>query len=424
MSRKSSLSRRLFRAMLLIGVINVAITLFVSEIIYEDLEEASLNIGLAAERAYFEERIAGDQVSSWTSALVIVLFVPEAATDVEIPSLFRGRPIPYADEVDIEDKTYLISIARTESAPGVLYLAQDITLLERQEESFQQVTFILFALSMLAISLALAKLGSARIIRPLQTLSEQIKTIRPDSSLKRIPAQYADEELNEIARVLNEMLKELDTYVRREKALVSLASHELRTPIAVISGALDVIDQRAPDNPANRRTLDRIRQATDKMHADVDALLKLAHRSSGQDKPGVVDLGLCVHRVKQELENSTPEYAGRVEHTVTREPATIEADQTLVHMLLRNLVQNALRHTRGCVYVSIDNDRLSVSDTGEGLPSHVRAKLDSDADELTVPEEGLGLFIVRLICERLNWQTRVQRSGATGTQIDILFQLG
>lgn len=407
--------------MVLIGVVNVAITLFVTDIIYEDIEEANLNIGLAAERAYFEERIAGEELNSWRSALVTVLFVPEDATNVKLPALFHGRPIPYADEVEIGDKTYVISIAPTESVSGVLYLAQDITLLEDQEKSFQEVTFIIFALSMLAVSLILAKLGSARIIRPLHSLSSRIKAIRPDSSFKRVPAHYADEELNEIAGVLNNLLKELDTYVRREKALVSLASHELRTPIAVISGALDVIEQRDPDDSINQKTLGRIRQATNKMQADVDALLKLAHLSSGEDNTEVIDLAFSARRVTKELESSTPEYEGRVRQAVARAPATIEADQTLVHMLLRNLVQNALRHTSGAVHIGIDDDRISISDTGEGLPSHIQAKLDSDSEELTVPNEGLGLFIVRLICERLNWQIRVTRSAINGTRIDILF---
>jgi len=418
---KKSLSSRLFRTMLLIGIVNALITLVATELIYEDIEETNLTIGLAEERSYFEERIAGNEITAWRSALLTALFVPEGEEDVELPPVFRGRPVPFAAEVDLEEETYLLSIAPTKSVPGVLYLAQDITVLESREDSFQEIGFMMFIVGMLAISLIIARLGSARIIRPLQNLSSQIRRIQPDSSFKRIPPHYADEELNEIARVLNDLLKALDTYIRREKALVSLASHELRTPIAVISGALDVIDQRNPDDPTNRKTLHRIRQATGKMQTDVDALLKLAHRSSGQDRTDVVDLVLCARRVTKELESSTPEYDGRVSQMITGKAVTIESDQTLVHMLLRNLVQNALRHTRGPVYIGIDNDRISITDTGDGLPSHIQAKLDSNAEELTVPEEGLGLFIVRLICERLNWRTRVTRSGDTGTRIDILF---
>lgn len=421
MTGKNSLSRRLFRTMLLIGIVNVVITLIATEFVYEDIEETSLTIGLADERAYFEKRIVGDEVASWTSALLTAFFVPDGKENVELPHMFRGRPVPYAAEVDLEEETYLLSIARTESVPGVLYLAQDITVLENREDSFQEVGFIMFAVGMLAISLVLARLGSARIIRPLQNLSSQIRKIRPDSSFKRIPAHYADVELNEIARVLNDLLAALDTYVRREKALVSLASHELRTPIAVISGALDVIDQRSPEDPTNRKTLDRIRQATDKMQADVDALLKLAHRSSDRDKTERVDLARCAHRVVAELENSAPEYAGRVKQTAPKGAVILSSDQTLVHMLMRNLIQNALRHTRDFVYVEINSDRLSISDAGEGLPSHIRARLDGSADDKSVPEDGLGLFIVRLICERLAWRLQVGQSSHAGTHIDIVF---
>lgn len=421
MTRKGSLSGRLFRTMLLIGIINAAITLVATELIYEDIEETSLTIGLADERAYFEKRIVGGEVASWSSALLTAFFVPKGEENVELPHMFRGRPVPYAAEVDLQDETYLLSIAQTESVPGVLYLAQDITILESREDRFQEVGFMMFVAGMLAISLVIARLGSTRIIRPLQNLSNQIRKIQPDSSFTRIPVHYADVELNEIARVLNDLLAALDTYVRREKALVSLASHELRTPIAVISGALDVIDQRSPEDPTNRKTLDRIRQATDKMQADVDALLKLAHRSSKQDKAGKVDLAQCVRRVVTELENSAPAYAGRVKQTVPRDPVILSADQTLIHMLIRNLIQNALRHTRDFVYVSISDDRFSISDAGEGLPTHIRARLSGSADDKSVPEDGLGLFIVRLICERLAWRLQVSQSSHSGTHIDIVF---
>lgn len=422
MTRKGSLSKRLFRTMLLIGIVNVVITLVATEFIYEDIEETSLTIGLADERAYFEQRLVGNEVTSWRSALLTAFFVPAGKEDVELPHMFRGKPVPYAAEVDLKDETYLLSIAPTEQVPGVLYLAQDITVLENREDSFQEFGFIMFAVGILAISLILARLGAARIIRPLQSLSSQIRKIRPDSSFKRIPAHYEDEELNEIAGVLNDLLKALDTYVRREKALVSLASHELRTPIAVISGALDVIDQRSPTDPTNRKTLDRIRQATDKMQADVDALLKLAHRSSEQDRTERVDLARCAHRVVAELESSAPEYVGRVKQTAPGDTAILSSDQTLVHMLMRNLIQNALRHTRDFVYIDIHGDRLSISDAGEGLPSHVRARLDGSADDKSVPEDGLGLFIVRLICERLAWTLQVRQSSHGGTHIDIVFR--
>lgn len=407
--------------MLLIGIVNVVITLVATEFIYDDIEETSLTIGLAKERAHFEKRLAGQEVSSWRSAQLTAFFVPEGEQNVELPQMFRGRPVPYSAEVDLEEETYLLSIASTRQAPGVLYLAQNITVLENRQDRFQEVGFFMFAVSMLAISLVLARLGSTRIIRPLQSLSGQIRKVRPDSSFKPIPANYADIELNEIARVLNDLLAALDAYVKREKALISLASHELRTPIAVISGALDVIDQRRPGDTTNRRTLDRIRQAADKMQADVDTLLALAHHSTGRDQSKAIDLEQCAQRVVTELENSDAAYVNRVKQARSDSPTTLLADQTLVHMLMRNLLQNALRHTRGLVYVSIENDRLSISDDGHGLPSHIRERLSSGEEDKSVPEDGLGLFIVRLICERLAWRLRVRQSDDSGTRIDIVF---
>src|SRR5690606_25355083 len=117
-----------------------------------------------------------------------------------------------------------------------------------------------------------------RVVRPLHTLTQDIRRIEPGSRISRIESAYSDQELAEIASTLNELLGALDAYIRREKSLISLASHELRTPVAVIAGALDVLEQRDSLGEADRRTLSRIRRAADEMRNDVDALLKLARR--------------------------------------------------------------------------------------------------------------------------------------------------
>ncbi|MEX0604692.1 MAG: HAMP domain-containing sensor histidine kinase [Marinobacter sp.] len=421
---KGSLARRIFRTVLAIGVINVIVTLVATEFIYEDMEETNLYMGLAEERAFFESRIDAARTYSWNSALLTVFFVPEGAVgDVRLPEVFQGYPIPYFDEEDPGSKSYLISIDRTVDPPGVLYLAQDITLLEDREDTLQDTGVTVFVLGMLLLSYLLARLGTGRVVRPLRNLSRQIGEIKPERAIKHLDTDYADQELEDITKVLNRLLEALDAYVQREKRLVSMASHELRTPIAVIAGALDVIEQRNSLDSANSLTMERVRQATDKMQADVDALLKLAHRSpTGGGVTNKIDLDASIRSVVRELENSVPQHVGRVSYNAnTLLDGTLQADPSLVHMLLRNLIQNALRHTSGPVVVSLTASKLSVSDAGTGLPVHIVESLESKGQTEAISEGGLGLFIVGLICERLGWRLSVRRSGPTGTVFDLAF---
>ena len=230
----------------------------------------------------------------------------------------------------------------------------------------------------------------------------------------------ADEELIEITQVLNNLLETLAAYLQREKALISLASHELRTPIAVISGALDVIDNRGTLTNENQKTIARIRHATEKMQADVDALLHLAHQA-GQLTSEPVNLANSVRGVLNELENSKDTAIQRISVNWPTQDKLIESDPALVRMLIRNLVQNSLRHTDGRVGISLGDNNLTISDQGPGLPAHIVSRLQTQSPLSEVPDDGLGLFIVKLICERLNWRLDIENDNASSAGIVVWF---
>lgn len=416
---RHSLAKRIFRTIFIIGAINVLITLGAVEIIYEDMEDTILSLEMAQERAHLESQIDSAEVRTWRSALLSAIYVPDGVT-AELPDVFADYPVPFSSEVYFGDGNFLISIQRTADPPGVLYLAQDISLMESRESVVQWAIVILCS-GMLLIGLLLSRHGTARVLRPLHELTGEIRNIEPGTAINRIQRDYRERELAEIARTLNEMLDALDAYVKREKALVSLASHELRTPVAVIAGALDVLEQRDSLGEADRRTLSRIRRATDEMHSDIDALLKLARRTTEPEDITPVNLASCVAEVVADIEAFSPDTRGRITCREAGAPLRLHADQALVRMLLRNLIQNAVRHTRAAVEVHIEADRLLIRDHGDGLPARARARLSEPSAHQAVPENGLGLFIVRLICERLGWRIVADSSGPSGTNIALHF---
>jgi len=418
---KSSLSRRVFWAMLSVGMLNAVITLVTTELVYEDIEDTNLTIGLAEERAFFEQSLQPGRAEHWQTALLTALYVPDTATSIELPHQFQGRPVPFASEVDLGEETYLISIGRTQDDSGVIYLAQDITVMENREDLMQEIGFILFIGAMTLLSLILARFGSQRVIDPLRNLAGQIRELRPGRPMNPVRVNSTDRELKDIAHVLNDLLEALNSHLQREKALISLASHELRTPIAVISGALDVIENRGTFGQDNQKTIGRIRYATQKMQADIDALLHLAHRPA---QPGTdrVDLADSVLAVINELEASNEQYVNRIILEKTQSGHTVVADPALVRMLIRNLIQNALRHTRGKVTVMLNEEQLRVVDDGPGLPAPIRRRLHDQTSASPVPEDGLGLFIVKLICDRLDWHLETTERTESRAGISVTFR--
>src|SRR5690606_15586040 len=132
----------------------------------------------------------------------------------------------------------------------------------------------------------------------------------------------------------------LESYMRREQSLLNLASHELRTPIAVMSGALDVLEQRNRLQPSDRATLQRVRRSCDEMRDNVNILLKLARRASADQNPEAIDLRSAVQRVIDDLKVSHHAEDRVTLHATT--PVIVTSDPVMVHMLLRNIIQNAV----------------------------------------------------------------------------------
>lgn len=182
---KASLARRLFRTIFAIGLINVIVTLIAVEFIYEDMEETILQQELSAEREVLERQITGPAVQAWRTAWLTAIYIPDGAVVADMPAMFVDREAPFSAEVDIGEKSYLISIERTMQPPGVLYLAQDVTLLENREDVLQLGMTVL-GLGMLLIGALLSRIGTQRIVRPLHDLAEHIAGIRPGTPFARI----------------------------------------------------------------------------------------------------------------------------------------------------------------------------------------------------------------------------------------------
>src|SRR3546814_446150 len=161
---------------------------------------------------------------------------------------------------------------------------------------------------------------------------------------------YMDAELHTIAMTFNRFLEELESYVRREQSLLNLASHELRTPIAVMSGALDILESRNQLNPNDQTTLKRIRKACDEMGDNVNILLQLARREPSGQVQAVFDMYPVAQQVIHDLKVS--HHIG--DRVVLNEQSTltVKADPVMVRMLLRNLVQNADQHTNNDIQVT------------------------------------------------------------------------
>ncbi|HUH86674.1 MAG TPA: HAMP domain-containing sensor histidine kinase [Pusillimonas sp.] len=413
----ASISRRVYRAILAVSVATTLAMVMTVLLVNEDLEHTLLDAQFAQERDFILMNHAKDETFIWDTPDLAVAFVPKnEPRPILLPKVFQGLTSNYSAEINRDGDTYLVRIDEVEN--GVLYLAKSITHFEQREALFS-IALVVMALTIFALSLLLAVLSSRRIVKPLKLLSERISSVPVGPNMPRLKLDYNDAELHSIALTFNRFLDELEAYVRREQTLLSLAGHELRTPIAVMSGALDIIESRGQLNEKDKATLLRARKSCDEMTNNVNILLKLARRDPGKPTQVLIDVAEVAQKVVEDLRVS--HNAGDRVKLSALGPLIVQADAAMLSMLLRNLIQNAVQHTRHEVRVTISDGFVDVEDQGGGLKADEQAILMGRqriaSDDRFV--SGLGLYVVTLMAERLGWRLDVSQTDQNGTRIRI-----
>jgi signal transduction histidine kinase len=250
----------------------------------------------------------------------------------------------------------------------------------------------------------------------------QISDIDPHA---RLPLPVAEDEVHRLGVTLNDMLGRLERARDRERAFVSDASHELRSPLAILKTEVEVALRT--DNPpeALRAALRVAGEEADRLSQLVDDLLIFARSDAGR-----MDLDRRPVDARQLLEDVDRRFRLRAREG-DRELAVeltgdswLVADVPRVEQALSNLVDNALRHGAGTITLrtlAVDgNVELHVLDEGPGLPSaflpHAFERFSRAHAGRTGQGSGLGLAIVELIATahggHAGVQNRTDRAGA------------
>ncbi|HEA51812.1 sensor histidine kinase [Marinobacter antarcticus] len=422
---KSSLTTRLARTLFLLIMATTVTSMFVVEVFVDDVEDTILGLELKADAKYFTEQLQEGNFRPIKTAHLEAVFLPEGTADLVLPTYFRGHSLPFSREIEVGHITLLVYGVQLKAPNGKLFLAQDITIMENRS-SLVQLALVCVAGFMLLIGFFVARTGARYLVRPFKNLTREVLNTAPGIAMPHINTDYRDQEFCDIAEAFNRFLFALEHHIEREKSFVKLASHELRTPLAVMSGALNVLEQRQNLSPADQKTLARVRRAMQTMRDDTEVLLELARSEVAKGSARAVVLQEIVQNTIDDLEQGLPDHAGRIVVYNDNPGLRIKTHPALVRMLLRNLLQNALRHTHAEVEVRMVENRISVRDFGSGLPINVTEHLRAIGvpSAITSATGGFsnttfGLLIVRLVCERLGWDLEIAQSDNEGTEFVI-----
>ncbi len=260
-----------------------------------------------------------------------------------------------------------------------------------------------FALPLLALLLWLAV---ARGLQPLAKLTRQLAEREPDN-LSALRAENAPREVMPLIERLNQLFVRIEASLQKERRFTADAAHELRTPVAAIRAQAQVA--RAASTDAERiHALDNAIVGCDRASHLIDQLLTLARIDALDDK--VTEPCHLRPLAAEVIAAIAPAALSQDVHLELSEgeEAVVRGNPVLLRILLRNLIDTAVRHTRRGTAVRIDlaadqgQPCLSVSDNGPGIPESELARV---AERFYRPVgtsasgSGLGLSIVKRIAE-------------------------
>ena len=248
-------------------------------------------------------------------------------------------------------------------------------------------------------------------LRPVQAMIAEADTVASRSE-RQTPRRLsvpegAGEELVELARRLNHVLERIESTYERERAFLDDASHELRTPIAIARGELELARMQAEPGSETAASLDSALEEIDRLEHLATSLLLLARsRAAGPPPDRVVALReLALHAVR-DARTVHEANGGRVQVDVVGD-ASARGDAPALERAVRNLVENALRHARRRVEVRVRGDDdtavIEIADDGPGFPPALLAQGLHRFTPGDSPEAhggaGLGLAIADAIVE-------------------------
>lgn len=406
----SSISDRAFRTVLFGLLSSLLVILFFAWWALEDLEGTVLEADRVIELEHFKKYGEKDHYQKTQTGQMVSVFQPHQGDNkVELPIVFQGLPVPFDGMVDLLGTEYAVL---THAFPeGDYYLAKNLQLFETREEQLV-LYFQLLAFGVFVVGIGVARVTSRILSQPIVRLAASIDELHKSGMGGRLNEQFTDLELNEIAAAINTNLNQVEESFKRERALISMASHELRTPVSVVLGAAAILEKRGKLEADDAATLQRINRAAQDMSANIQALLSLVRRTKQAVSEETFRLAELLRAICEDYELDGEFDLGRLVLANPDSDAQVRTDKILVKMVLQNIISNALSHTRGQVCVTLYMDHVEITDEGSA-PLAVDT-VDSSAAVVDPQSVGLGLYIVNLACERLDWSCESDTPAGAG----------
>lgn len=338
----------------------------------------------------------------------------------ELAAMERGR----LDVADVGTVLYQAVPLRLEGRTEAVFVT--VWFRDREAVEIDQVVAGAGALGTLVALLAGAVVwvATGRVLRPVDDIASTARHISETDLSRRVAAGAATEELDRLVATVNAMLDRLEQAFLAQRAFVDDAGHELRTPVTVIRGNLDLLDDADPTR--RRASLQVIDGELERMQRTIDDLLLLA-KAERPDflRPGPIDVDALTLRVLERA-RALGERDWQLDGVAR---GVVDADEQRVTQALLQLAANAVRHTGLGTRIAIGSAwqdayvAFWVEDEGEGVAeedvAHVFARFRRGRGVASDGGAGLGLTIVDSIARAHGGSVELTRPVEGGARFTV-----
>jgi signal transduction histidine kinase len=336
---------------------------------------------------------------------------------VEAPA--RGRAETPAGVVE-----YLAVPFLTQGVPRGVFVVASFRDLQEADTDAASFAAAIVGLLMLVIGSLLAIRLAERILAPVRLVTRTARSISETDLSQRIPVHGYDE-IAELSATFNDMLARLDAAFATERRFTDDAGHELRTPITVIRGHLELMGEDPDDRG---RTMELVSDELERMSRMVDDLLTLARTDLPEFlRPRLADLDELTLRMVENARGLAPR-DWRLEGTA--EGRAVVDEQRLMQAVLQ-LAANAVRHTAEGDLVALGSEvrdaevRFWVRDSGPGVPADERDRIferfyRGRSGHRPSDGAGLGLSIVKAIAEAHRGRVELDSPPGQGATFSVV----
>lgn len=419
-----SLRRSLVLPFITLGYVVSAVLSLVTFGIVSNLEERAIYRVLQLEMESFRNRQSLNPSALLPSSAVLNGYALPAPG---FPELAEVKPGEERVEVFMHDEhTYSALIAESGGRSYAL-------VYDRAYVSSSLGKLALFLVLGTGIMVLLSALVghhlAGQVVRPigmlLREISEKAARVNPqETGIASFASEaYPNNEIGRLVQSMDQYALRLQGFLERESFFAADVSHELRTSVAIVRGAAELLVEfpYLPESVHLRlRTI--LRQSIRMGHV-LEAMLHLAREDGDEDDPACS----MAEVIDDAVADCRPSLAGRPIRIVVeaQQRPILPVERSMAWVVVSNLLRNACTYTKeGEITVRLNDSELEIVDSGIGIPEDRFPTLFKRLDKGEgSPGFGLGLSIVSRVAHRLGWTVEIQSVQGAGTQVRVTFLL-